>query len=128
MSTFKHIELTTPDQAVGGVRNIVSVNEEGTLIARDVQEGHVMDQILDANAQARNRFVLDRGDRQAYGYLAARIPIVIWQNWRREWKEKYAKYWTWQTFEVMKLNSRDFSYLRTINGKIGLPDNVRTTG
>lgn len=126
--SFSHFDLTEADQLAGGVRNIVSVNEDGELVTRDVQSGAVMDHILDANAQARNEFDLDGPNREAVGYLAARIPIVIWQNWRREWMEKYSDAWTWQTFEVMKLNSRDFSYLKTINGKIGLPENVRTAG
>ena len=127
MSTFQHFDFSSPEQREAGIRNMVSVSDDGELVARDVQDGKVLDKILDANAQARNNFTLD-GERTSYGYLAARIPIVIWQNWRREWMEKYRQYWTWQTFEVMKLNSRDFSYLRTVNNKIGVPNNVRTTG
>jgi len=126
--SFKHFDFSTPEQRLGGIQNIISVNDDGELVTRDVQSGPVLEKILDANAQARNEFVLDSGDRDAYGYLAARIPIVMWQNWRREWMEKYRQYWTWQTFEVMKLNSRDFSYLRTTDSRIGLPEIVRTTG
>lgn len=128
MSNFQHFDMSTREQLEGGVRNIISVNDEGELVVRDVQDGKVLDEILDANAQARNNFKLDGPGRSAYGYLAARIPIVIWQNWRREWNEKYRQYWTWQTFEVMKLNSRDYSYLRTVNSQIDVPDIVRTTG
>ena len=128
--SFQHFNFTDPDEynsgATGGVKNFISVDEAGVLVTQDVQDGKVLDIILDANAQARNHFPL--GNPQAYGRLVGRIPIVIWQNWRREWDEKYRQYWTWHTFEVMKLNSRDFNHFKTVNDNISVPENVRTTG
>lgn len=123
MSNFTHINMGHN----GAVRNIVSVSDDGEMICRDVQTGAENDAILDSVAQVRNSFDI-RDQRTAYGYIAARIPITLWQNWRREWMTKYRQYWTWQTFEVMKLNSRDYSYLRTTNTKIDVPTIVAQTG
>jgi len=121
MSNFHHTDMGHN----GAVRNVVSVSDEGEIVARDIQTPAELDRIKDSCAQARNEYDIT-GQRTAYGYIAARVPIVIWQNWRREWQQKYRNDWTWQTFEVMKLNSRDFSYLRTTDCKIGTPHNVRT--
>ena len=41
------------------------------------------------------------------------IPINTYQAWKKEWREHYSEVFTWQTFEVMKLNSRDNAKLRT---------------
>lgn len=47
---------------------------------------------------------------------AARIPINTYMAWKKEWREKWADTYTWPTFEVMKLNSRDNCQLRTGKG------------
>lgn len=44
---------------------------------------------------------------------AARVPINLWNKWREEWEAGPCKDFTWATFEAMKLNSSDHSYLRT---------------
>ena len=44
---------------------------------------------------------------------AATIPINTYQAWKKEWREHWADKYSWSTFEVMKLNSRDNCNLRT---------------
>ena len=129
MSNFRHFDFGTNE---GGIQNVVSVNDDGELVTRDIQSGAVIQVILDECAEMRkfnsNLPPSMFGNPDSHGYLAAKIPTVIWANWRKEWQEKYRNYFTWQTFEVMKLNSREFEGFRCIPGKIHVPENVRTTG
>lgn len=108
----------------GVIQNHIAVSDD-ELICRDVMPGHHVQTILDANARVRND---NAHNRKAQGRLAARIPITLWSEWRKEWRTKYRQYSTWQTFLAIKINNRDYSYLRTQNQKIHVPENVRTTG
>ncbi len=131
MSTFRHFDFGTNE---GGVQNVVSIGGEGggEIVSRDIQSGAVVQVILDSCKEMRtahdNMPPSMWGAEDGHGYIAARVPITIWTNWRKEWQEKYRDYFTWQTFEVMKLNSREFAGFRCIPGKIHVPENVRTTG
>lgn len=50
--------------------------------------------------------------------LAASVPILEYQRWRREWRERHADRWTWQTYLAMKLNSPDYQKFRTEDMRI----------
>ena len=85
------------------------------LVAEDVKPAGQVQAILDSNAELRNHAVINK---QARGRLVARIPDTMHREWKKEWKNKYAQDWTWKTYLSMKLNSRENSYLKLINGKI----------
>ena len=51
-------------------------------------------------------------NRRAAGRLAARIPLVVYNDWKNEWRTKHSDKWDWQTFLAMRVNSYDYSYLR----------------
>ena len=129
MSNFRHFDFGTNE---GGVQNVVSVNDDGELVTRDIQSGAVIQVILDSCKEMRdmhsNMPPSMWGNEDGQGYIAARVPITIWTNWRKEWQEKFRDYFTWQTFEIMKLNSREYCGFKCVPGKIQVPENVRTTG
>tara|TARA_B100000575_G_C23017898_1_gene586202 strand:- start:65 stop:418 length:354 start_codon:yes stop_codon:yes gene_type:complete len=85
------------------------------LVAEDVKPAGQVQAILDSNAELRNHAVINK---QARGRLVARIPDTMHREWKKEWKNKYSQDWTWKTYLSMKLNSRENSYLKLINGKI----------
>jgi len=107
----------------GGVQNMVGCNDDGDMVCIDRQSAAVNQEILDSCREMRNN--PEYRNPKAEGYIAARVPITLWVNWRRDWQSRYSKYWTWQTYLVMKRNSTEFSQFRCINGKIGLPKAVR---
>lgn len=85
--------------------------DDDEIITEDVMPARVVGRILDENTRLRN---LGRNPNpRAHGRLAARIPLPIYHNWRREWRQKYAQDWTWQTFLAMKINDRDWAKLKT---------------
>lgn len=87
------------------------------LIAADVTPGNRVQRILDVNQRHR----IDRDHNpHAHGRLAASIDPVVYQNWRREWRQNHKDRWTWKTYLIMKLNSRDYSHFRTQESKIGM--------
>lgn len=67
--------------------------------------------ILDSCAQMRS---MAQRKGSAFQH-AARIPILTYQIWKREWHKHRQEggTLTWSQFEVMKLNSRDNCKLRT---------------
>lgn len=102
------------DVSPTGVRHEV-VFEDDAMYTVEHTPGHIENEILDSCARLRSL-------HQPKGRLmqhAARTPINTWQAWRKEWKEKYSDTMTWPQFEVMKLNSRDNSKLRTGNKRGG---------
>jgi hypothetical protein len=85
------------------------------LVTMDVKPAKQVQAILDVNAELRNHAVINK---QARGRLVARIPDTMHLGWKKEWQTKYRQDWTWRTYLSMKLNSRENSYLKLINGKI----------
>lgn len=79
------------------------------VISQDLMSARNVQSILDTNAERRAM----GPNRKAHGRLVASVPNVIHNEWKKEWREKYADKWEWMTFVAMKLNSRDYSYLRT---------------
>lgn len=72
--------------------------------------------VLDQNSRERN--MPQRGSPRMGAKKAASIPTPLYHLWRKEWREKHADKWTWHTFLAMRLNSRDYSYLRTSDMKL----------
>jgi len=85
------------------------------MVTMDVKPAKQVQAILDVNAELRNHAVVNK---QARGRLVARIPDTMHREWKKEWQTKYRQDWTWRTYLSMKLNSRENSYLKLINGKI----------
>ena len=85
------------------------------LVTMDIKPAKQVQAILDVNAELRNHAVINK---QARGRLVARIPDTMHREWKKEWQTKYRQDWTWRTYLSMKLNSRENSYLKLINGKI----------
>ena len=122
MSNFHHVDMGTN---WGGVQNVVSVNDDGEIVARDIQSAEVNTHIVDENKRMRSA-MRDGINRLAEGgKLAARIPITLFQNWRREWDKSYRDSVTWQTFLASRVNDREFDDLRLIDEKIYVPEHVR---
>ena len=85
---------------------------EGTeMISQDIMPGKSVQSILDTNAE--KRALGRKPNSSAHGRLAASIPIPLYHEWKKQWRETYRQDWTWKTFLTMKINSRDYSYLKT---------------
>ena len=71
--------------------------------------------VLEQNQRMRN----SSPNRLAHGRLAASVPVGLNAAWKREWQQSgYAKTMDWMAFKIMKLNDRNYSYLRTSNLKL----------
>lgn len=121
MANFKDYTLSNN----GVIENRVSISGDGEIVSRDIMNARNVQHILDVNKEIRNGA---HHNRVAKGHKAASIPIPIWSEWRKEWKTKRRDYMTWQTFLAAKLNSSEYSKLRTHDNKIYVPEHVRTTG
>jgi len=72
-----------------------------------IQSGRINGKIVDefrSDSASRNQF--------AQGRLAARIPITVYNSWRKEWRSNHSDKWEWTTWLTMRLNSNDYAYLR----------------
>ena len=122
MSTFHHV---SQGANAGGVENIISVNDDGEIVARDVQSAAVNTSIVDQNKRMRSQLrSTGASNFMERGKLAARIPITLFQNWRREWEARHKDQWTWQTFLISRVNSREFDDLRLIDEHVPVPAHV----
>lgn len=100
------------DVSPSGIEHSVEVDNDGDSITLiEHQPTLVEQQILDENQRLRSLH-----QRKSNFQHAARIPLLTWEMWRKEWAAGPCKTMTWQQFEVMKLNSRDNHKLRTGNG------------
>lgn len=98
-----------------GTQTIIHV-DDNELIATDVQTGRANQAIVDRNKELRS---LGRHpNRASHGRLAASIPITVYQGWRKEWETRHKDKWEWKTYLTMKLNSRDYSFLKTNEMKL----------
>jgi hypothetical protein len=90
--------------------------EGSEMIARDIMPGKFVQSILDSNAE--KRALGKRPNPKAHGKLAASIPLPIYHEWKKEWRTTYRQDWTWKTYLTMKINNRDFSFLKTNEMKL----------
>lgn len=98
------------DVSETGVQHSVEIDHDGDgFYAVEHTPSSVEAEILNECARLRS---LHQTKGRAFAH-AAKIPINTYQMWKKEWREHYAELFTWQTFEVMKLNSRDNCNLRT---------------
>ena len=93
-----------------GTYTRIDVNDD-ELISRDIMPGKMVQNILDANAAHRS---LGRNpNKHARGRLAASIPITLYTEWKKDWRNNHSDKWSWETFLTVKLNNRDYSHLKT---------------
>lgn len=96
--------------SVTGVQHSVEIDNDGNgFTTVEFTPSKVENEILDSCAKLRGIQQNSKGGLRH----AARVPIGLHQQWRKEWEEKYRDTWEWMTFKVMKLNSREFQNLRT---------------
>lgn len=99
------------DVSPTGIRHEVEIDHDGdelTLIEH--MPTLVEKEILDSNQRLRSLH-----QRKSNFQHASRIPLLLWTQWKKEWREKWRDTYTWPTFEVIKLNSREFCNFRTGN-------------
>lgn len=106
----------------GAVENVVSFNDDGELVTRDIMSGDRVQSILDHNAYLRNHAA---PNRKAQGRHAASVPITVWTEWRKAWMSYHSDKWTWQTYLAAKLADSDNAYFRTGLQQIGLSERNR---
>lgn len=100
------------DTSETGVQHSVDIDHDGDgFYAIEHTPTRVENQILTDCARKRS---LHQRKGSAFQH-AAQIPILTHTMWKKEWREKYAQDFTWQTFLTMKLNSRENCHLRTGN-------------
>lgn len=85
--------------------------EDDAVFSVETMPGQHVQQILDftQSVQANQQFIPSR----RLGRPAATIDMVTRAQWRKEWQRGYADRMKWGEFLVMKLNSSDYSKLRT---------------
>ncbi len=97
---------------VDGAQSRVHISDD-EMVLETYTPGKVNQAHLDHVARMRNQ----GHNARAKGRLAASIPSTLYEAWKKEWNRQYKDVWTWPTYLAMKLNSRDYSYLRT-GGKL----------
>ena len=102
------------------VDHSVEVDEDGfTYIEHTSTE--VEDEILDECARLR-------GLQQNVGSnfkFAGKVPTNTHAVWKKEWRETAADNVTWPTFLAIKMNNRDHSKLKILDGKLPTTMNRR---
>ncbi len=102
------------DVSPTGVQHYAHVDPDGEVLTLVEHTPSSVEQtILDDCARKRS-LVQRRGAQLQH---AASVPINTHAAWKREWREHFSDVYTWQTFLVMKLNSRDNCNLRTGYGR-----------
>lgn len=104
-------------EVLGGnaVATTIAHFDDNELIIEERMSEQVVKDILDHNQKVRSAGLRNRN---AHGRLAASIPIGLYNKWRKEWRERGRDNWEWRTFLAMKLNSREWAFLKTIEGNI----------
>lgn len=115
--SYKHITLSNN----GVIETRVSVNDD-ELVSRDIMSARNVQQILDDNQRVRND---NPHNKKAQGVMAARIPLPLFHEWKKEWKTGFNQDMTWHQFLLRRINDRDYGQLRTQDKKIILPENLR---
>lgn len=53
----------------------------------------------------------DHGTKRKMRHVAD-IPVVLYESWRKEWRQKYRDFMKFHAFVAMKMNSREFDRFR----------------
>lgn len=86
--------------------------EDDAVFCKTVQD---VEPILDFNQAFRNeRQYNPRSDL----HFIARVPLVVHQEWVKEWQRTKADTMRFNEFAAMKLREREYSKLRTTDRKI----------
>lgn len=105
----RRILQQSPDQALQ--HNVYLDDDVNTAVVETVQD---VEPILKTNKELRN----SGRNTRAQSFIGASVPIHLHYKWVREWKEHHADKWELGTYLAMKVNSRDYSELRTTDMKI----------
>jgi len=93
-----------------GVEHSIEIDHDGNgMYTVEHTPTRIESAILDSCADLRSL----HQRKGAHLQHAARIPINTYTAWKKDWREHWSDTYTWPVFEVMKLNSRDNSKLRT---------------
>lgn len=104
------------DVSETGVQHSIEIDNDGDgFTAIEFTPTRIENEILDSCATLRG---LHQNKASSFKH-AARIPINTYNMWKEEWRKHYSQTYTWQQFEAMKLNSRDFENLRTGHKRSG---------
>lgn len=83
--------------------------EDDMAITREVMPGRHVQAILDSTQRLRSA----PPPAKRLGSMAARVPMTLRNEWRKEWKKTRGSHGLkWGEYLVMKLNSADFKFLR----------------
>lgn len=94
-----------------GTRTKLHVDDD-QIIMQDWEDAQPL---LDENQRMRN---MPQARTMRGGYLAARIPATMYYEWKKDWRANHRDRWTWQTYLAMKINSRDYSKLKTSDRRL----------
>ena len=108
------------DVSPTGVQHFAEVDEDG-FTYQEYQSDAVEQDILDECQKLRGL----AQNQQSNFRLAAKVPLVTHQLWKKEWREHYSDTWTWQTFLAMKLNNRDHRKLGVLGKTLPTTQNRR---
>ncbi|NJK87962.1 MAG: hypothetical protein HC923_00235 [Myxococcales bacterium] len=78
------------------------------------QNDHTLRQLLDRNHQLRS---MPQNDSHGYR-CEAKIPYVVYMKWEEEYQNGPCHYMEFSDFLDQKLNSSEFAYFKTVEGKI----------
>ncbi len=84
--------------------------EDGELIFTDTMPASEVQKIIDQNNLDKQHEVRKTGP-SGHGVVAARIPLPMWTQWQKEWREKYKPYMKWHVFLKRRLNSNEYQEL-----------------
>lgn len=98
----------------GVVQNIVEVNDDGEIFAQDHMSASRVDSILTSNHNMREHLT---PNKSAGGQLYASIPPTTYENWKKEWGNKWRDVFEWKTYLAAKLNDPDNALLLTSTKK-----------
>lgn len=105
--------------------------EDGKSYLIDHQTAAETQAILDENARKRSvqpKFNEKLPQRAGNGRLAAEIPTTIYMQWERDWLKNKKDDMTWTEYLIGKINSREWSQLKTIDEKqIFVPEVQRSS-
>ena len=102
----------------GVVQNIVDVNDDGEIIARDHMSAARVDEILKGNHNMREHLTQNK---KAGGQLIASIPLTVYENWKKTWSTKWRDVFAWDTYLAAKLQDPDNALLLTSTKKNLMP-------
>lgn len=110
------MKLRNVENLLPGVSRRMWVHDDGAITDELVQDSTA---VLDLNQQFRNGDTPQGDMLKAQGYKhVARIPMVVAEKWFNDYGLWVCNPDHWKEIEEKLLNDRDWSKLRTIEGKV----------